>query len=57
MILLGFDVEEFDMPLEYGKELAFEEQISISTSGTLKILDLLKEAGVKATFFVRPIMQ
>ncbi len=51
MILLGFDVEEFDMPLEYGKELAFDEQLSISTDGTLKILTLLKECGIKATFF------
>ena len=51
MILLGFDVEEFDMPLEYGKELAFAEQLSISTAGTLSVLELLKKTGVKATFF------
>jgi peptidoglycan/xylan/chitin deacetylase (PgdA/CDA1 family) len=51
MILLGFDVEEFDMPMEYGKELPFTEQLSISTGGTLSILELLKETGIKATFF------
>ncbi|MDB5110181.1 MAG: polysaccharide deacetylase [Mucilaginibacter sp.] len=51
MIILGFDVEEFDMPFEYGKTLPFNEQIAISTSGTLLILKLLKETGVKATFF------
>lgn len=51
MILLGFDIEEFDMPFEYGKALPFEEQLSISTSGTLLILELLKITGVKATFF------
>jgi peptidoglycan/xylan/chitin deacetylase (PgdA/CDA1 family) len=51
MILLGFDVEEFDMPLEYGKDLPFDEQLAISTNGTLKVLDLLKETGIKATFF------
>ncbi len=34
MILLGFDVEEFDMPLEYGKTLPFDEQLAISTTGT-----------------------
>lgn len=51
MILLGFDVEEFDMPFEYGKTLPFSEQISISTTGTLLILNLLKETGIKATFF------
>ncbi len=51
MILLGFDVEEFDMPLEYGKSLPFDEQLAISTSGTIKVLDVLKTAGIKATFF------
>ena len=39
------------MPLEYGKELAFAEQLSISTAGTLSVLELLKKTGVKATFF------
>jgi peptidoglycan/xylan/chitin deacetylase (PgdA/CDA1 family) len=51
MILLGFDVEEFDMPFEYGKTLPLAEQLSISTTGTLLVLDLLKETGIKATFF------
>jgi peptidoglycan/xylan/chitin deacetylase (PgdA/CDA1 family) len=51
MILLGFDVEEFDLPFEYGKTLPFDEQLAISTTGTLLILDLLKTAGIKATFF------
>jgi peptidoglycan/xylan/chitin deacetylase (PgdA/CDA1 family) len=51
MILLGFDVEEFDMPFEYGKTLPFSEQLSISTTGTLLILELLKSTDIKATFF------
>ncbi|MFD2871626.1 polysaccharide deacetylase family protein [Mucilaginibacter ximonensis] len=51
MILLSFDVEEFDMPMEYGKTIPFDEQLAISTQGTLSILALLKEAGAKATFF------
>ena len=51
MITLGFDVEEFDMPLEYGKTLPFSDQLSISTTGTLLVLNLLKETGIKATFF------
>jgi peptidoglycan/xylan/chitin deacetylase (PgdA/CDA1 family) len=51
MILLGFDVEEFDMPMEYGKTIPFDEQLAISTTGTLLILDLLKTTGIKATFF------
>ncbi|GAB2689740.1 polysaccharide deacetylase family protein [Mucilaginibacter koreensis] len=51
MILLSFDIEEFDMPFEYGKTLPFEEQLSISTEGTTKILDVLKNAAIKATFY------
>jgi peptidoglycan/xylan/chitin deacetylase (PgdA/CDA1 family) len=51
MILLSFDIEEFDMPFEYGKSLHFDEQIAISTQGTLVILNLLKETNVKATFY------
>jgi peptidoglycan/xylan/chitin deacetylase (PgdA/CDA1 family) len=51
MILLSFDIEEFDMPLEYGKEISFEDQISISAAGTRRILDLLTEHEIKATFF------
>lgn len=51
MILLSFDIEEFDMPLEYKGKIGFEEQISISRKGTEIILDLLKKHDVKATFF------
>jgi len=51
MILLSFDIEEFDMPFEYGKSLPFSEQLSISTAGTLSILAILKQTGVKATFY------
>lgn len=50
-ILLGFDVEEFDLPLEYGKSLNFEEQLAISTNGTLNVLALLKQTDIKATFY------
>jgi peptidoglycan/xylan/chitin deacetylase (PgdA/CDA1 family) len=51
MILLSFDIEEFDMPIEYGKKISFEEQIAISIEGTTAILDLLQKHNVKATFF------
>ncbi|HWZ14911.1 MAG TPA: polysaccharide deacetylase family protein [Mucilaginibacter sp.] len=44
-------MEEFDMPLEYGRSISFEEQLSISTSGTSTILEILRAAGVKATFY------
>lgn len=50
-ILLSFDIEEFDIPKEYGKTIPFHEQISISKEGTTAILDILKEHKIRATFF------
>lgn len=51
MVLLSFDIEEFDMPLEYKGEIQFEQQIKISRQGVIKILDILKKHGAKGTFF------
>ncbi|MDP2415508.1 polysaccharide deacetylase family protein [Daejeonella sp.] len=51
MILLSFDIEEFDMPFEYGKDIPFEDQIGISKEGTKQILKLLDKHQVKVTFF------
>jgi peptidoglycan/xylan/chitin deacetylase (PgdA/CDA1 family) len=51
MILLSFDIEEFDMPFEYGKTISFADQLAISTDGTRKILALLKQHNIKATFY------
>lgn len=51
MILLSFDIEEFDMPLEYGKSLPFEDQMAVSIEGTQIILELLKKNDVHSTFF------
>ncbi|WP_294249176.1 polysaccharide deacetylase family protein [uncultured Chryseobacterium sp.] len=51
MVLLSFDIEEFDMPLEYQGEIPFDRQISVSQTGLGHILDLLKKHQVKATFF------
>ncbi len=51
MVLLSFDIEEFDMPFEYKGEISFEQQISISQKGVERILDILKKHDAKATFF------
>jgi peptidoglycan/xylan/chitin deacetylase (PgdA/CDA1 family) len=51
VFLLSFDIEEFDMPFEYGKSIPFADQISISITGTNLILDLLQKHKFKATFF------
>lgn len=51
MVLLSFDIEEFDMPLEYEGQISFDKQIEISRQGLISILDLLKKHNAKATFF------
>ena len=51
MILLSFDTEEFDVPREHGVDFSLEEGMKVSREGTNRILDVLKEQGVKATFF------
>ena len=50
-VLFSFDVEEFDMPMEYQRNLPFEKQIQISAEGTSIVLDLLRTHGIRATFF------
>ncbi|SUB77962.1 polysaccharide deacetylase family protein [Porphyromonas macacae] len=51
MILLSFDIEEFDVPLEHDVDITMEQQIRISVQGTEAILDCLREKKIKATFF------
>jgi peptidoglycan/xylan/chitin deacetylase (PgdA/CDA1 family) len=51
-ILLTFDIEEFDLPNEYGNFISIDEQIRVSTSGLAEVVSLLKKKHIKATFFV-----
>ena len=51
MFLISFDIEEFDMPLEYQKNISFADQIGISIKGCHHILDLLQKHQIRATFF------
>lgn len=51
MIYLTFDIEEFDSPFHYSQSLTFEQQMEISIKGSKRILDLLKEKSIPATFF------
>jgi peptidoglycan/xylan/chitin deacetylase (PgdA/CDA1 family) len=50
-ILLSFDTEEFDVPREHGVAYSLEEGMKVSIEGTNRILDVLKQNGVRATFF------
>ena len=51
-ILLSFDIEEFDLPEEFGVSVNDAEKFEISRQGTENILDLLQSLNVRATFFV-----
>ncbi|MDR1335451.1 MAG: polysaccharide deacetylase family protein [Tannerella sp.] len=52
MILLSFDIEEFDMPAEYRGAIPFEQQMAVSRQGTEAILRLLDRQQVRATFYM-----
>ena len=49
--LLSFDVEEFDMPFEFGGNPSMEQQISTSNAGLIKILKVLENFKATATFY------
>ena len=51
-IFLSFDFEEFDLPQEHGVDIPLEDQIMVSAKGAERLLDILKEESVHATFFV-----
>lgn len=51
LILLSFDIEEFDVPLEHGAEYPFNKQMAVSMAGTLIVLELLRKHQLRATFF------
>lgn len=51
MVVLSFDVEECDIPCEYGRPLSLEQQLSVSTEGMIPIVDMLKRYDVQATFY------
>lgn len=50
-ILLGFDLEEFDLPLENNGKISFEDQLNTSEVGINNVLDLLVKYDIVATFF------
>ena len=50
-ILLSFDVEEFDLPLEYGCAIGAEEQMAIGKKGLDAIMPLLSDAAISTTLF------
>ena len=51
-LLLSFDIEEFDLPEEYGSEISENDKFEISRRGTEAILDVMDATQIRATFFV-----
>ncbi|MDG2053119.1 MAG: polysaccharide deacetylase family protein [Phycisphaerales bacterium] len=51
LILLSFDIEEFDAPFEFQHPISEEDQIAVSTEGHCRILSLLERHNIPATFF------
>lgn len=50
-VMLSFDVEEFDLPNEYGAKLPLERQLSIGAAGLSAALKLVDELQIKVTLF------
>lgn len=50
-VLLSFDVEEFDMPLEYGQDVPMKQQMQTGYEGLEVIMDIIDKASVPATLF------
>jgi peptidoglycan/xylan/chitin deacetylase (PgdA/CDA1 family) len=50
-VLLSFDVEEFDMPLEYGQQVTEAQQMKTGHEGFGVIMDILDSIQVPATLF------
>jgi hypothetical protein len=51
-ILLSFDIEEFDIPEEYGQTVPESVKFDVSRQGLQAVLGILDELDVVATFFV-----
>ena len=50
-ILLSFDVEEFDMPLEYKQQITLVEQLKIGRLGLEAITPILDDKNIALTLF------
>lgn len=46
------DVEEFDIPEEYGQKIPLQEKLLVSYRGVLKTMALFDELNIRATFFI-----
>jgi hypothetical protein len=50
-VLLSFDVEEFDMPLEYGQQIPMQQQFEAGYEGFNIVMDIIETANIPTTLF------
>lgn len=50
-ILLSFDVEEFDMPLEYGQQVPVTQQMQTGFAGLEAVMNVIERTGIPVTLF------
>lgn len=50
-ILLSFDVEEFDIPLEYNQNISEEEQLHTGYRGLEALMNIVDRFSIEASFF------
>ncbi|RFM30443.1 polysaccharide deacetylase family protein [Deminuibacter soli] len=50
-ILLSFDVEEFDMPLEYNQPVPMDQQLEVGYKGLRDTMEVIDATGATSTFF------
>ncbi|GAB4247679.1 MAG: polysaccharide deacetylase family protein [Candidatus Methylacidiphilales bacterium] len=50
-VLLSFDVEEFDIPAEFGRMIGDDDQVAVGAKGLERVLMVLERTGVVATLF------
>jgi hypothetical protein len=51
-LLISVDVEEFDIPEEFGGQVSPTEKLAVSHTGVLQVLELFALYKVRATFFI-----
>src|SRR5262245_39602044 len=51
-LLLTFDVEEFDWPLDFGHAFSFADQLTATYEGMQRLLPLLDKHAIRGTFFI-----
>ena len=51
IVLITFDVEEFDMPLEYGQNISMAQQMAKGFEGFKVVVELIEEAAIPVTLF------